>query len=261
MVAEILPPIPRRTLPKAALTLLQLLAAAAAAVALYWLSLRLLSATLAETGPYGALPAGVPMTMTPLVETAVSGLATLPLVALAALWLRDLGGAPVPRPLPALTRAVLGAWGWLLACLLLTAVLVALTVSFLASRPFFLPDAGNAWTLGHAWRLLLAHDLILLLLWLIAMPRALARLCGTTWRSLRPRGFGRLLGFYGIVALPVAADLAGQLLLADALLFLDPNAEPWRFLALLYAQALAVTLVTALALLAAWRLCRPPAAA
>jgi len=261
MVAEVLPPVPRRALPKAALALLQLLAAAAAAVALYWLSLRLLSGTLAGQSPYGALPSGVPAAMTPLVQTAISGLATLPLVALAALWLRDLGRAPVPRALPALSRAVLAAWGWLLAALLLTSLLFSLTVPFLASRPFFLPDAGNAWTLGNAWRLLLAHDLILLLLWLVAMPRALARLCGTTWSSLRPRGLARWLGLLAILALPAVADLAGQLLLADALLFLDPKAEPWRFLALLYAQALAVTLATGLALLAAWRLSRPRAVA
>ena len=65
--------------------------------------------------------------------------------------------------------------------------------------------------------------------------------------------------------MPPIADLLGQLLLADALLFLDPDQEPWRFLALLYAQAVGVTLLTALALLAVWRWCgrglQPPSSA
>ena len=250
MVAETAPPSARRALPRAVVALLQLLTAAAAAVALYWLSIRVLSDLLARANRYGPLPPS-----TDLMQAAVSALSLLPVVSLAALWLRDLGSASLPPARLPLLRAVLGAWGWIVAAILLAAIIGAAALMLLPAPDLSQLAATGYWTFDNP---LFLHDLGLLLLWVAFLPRALARLSGLSWRRLRPQRPTRRIACLAILALPLAADLGGNVLLSDALLFLDPMQQPWRFLALHYAQALGVALAFALALLAVWRLLSRP---
>jgi hypothetical protein len=222
---------------------LQLLGAAAAAVALYWTGLRLFGGALAEADRYGALPLAALL----LGEIAVAGLASLPVLALAAVWLRDLAAAPVPRVWPDLCRAVLAAWGYVLAAFVLAALAFSLLLAIV--------PASWLGTEPDLWQPVLAHDLLLLLLWTLFLRKALARLCGLPSAALQ-RGTARRLACLAILALPALADLLATSLWAEDRLFLE-LLQPWRFLGLLYAQALAVTLLVALALLACWRLLRP----
>ena len=248
---------PACTLSRAFCAPLQLALAAMAAVALHWLTLRLGGAALTSGQRYGALPPGAG----PLLDLAASGLATLPVVALAALWLRDLGGAAVPHALPALARRVLAAWGIVLLVLVLQELLFQALQPLLALSPLFRLDAGSLAALDPAGPLLylaLAQGLLAVVLWTLLLPRALARLSALPAAALRYHGLGQRLLCFALFLSPLAADLLSAWLWSADLILL-PAAAPWRLLGILYIHALAVSLVTALGCLAAWRLLRPKA--
>lgn len=244
MVVDTLPPSRRRAAPRAATALLQLLVAAAAEVALAWVSLRLLVDALSQADRYGFLPPAVML----LVDLAVSGLSLLPMVALTALWLRELAGAPVPREFLALVRSVLGAWSIALGGYAAGTLASVLLLPLLAGD--FPAEPAVAW--WHA----AVPSLLLLAIATLLLPRVLARLTGVPAASLRGNPLRRLACF-GLLAIPLAADMAAGIASIDHMLHIVAFYEPWIFLGALYAQGVLVTLLAALAVLAAWRLLGP----
>jgi hypothetical protein len=258
MLADTLPRGDLRRRPSYVRAALQLLATAAGGLALTWLSRRFAYAALDEGGFNGF----VPFSLLLLFEFGASALAALPALLLAAVWLRDFAGAPVPQALPALWRRVAPAWGFLAAAFVATLLLLALAVPLFALPPVFDLDEAAALAaldpFGPFMQIVAAQGLVLVLLWTAVLPAVLGRLTAQPSGALGYRSVGRWLACLALFLGVGLADFGHRLLWIDAkLAIVTPTVRPWPLLGLWLAEELVFALFAALALLAAWRLLRP----